>query len=430
ETPMLTRSTPEGARDYVVPSRVHPGAFYALPQTPQIFKQIFMVAGFDRDMQVVRCFRDESLRADRQPEFTQLDLELACVHEEDVIDVVERLVKSLVKELMGVEITEAFPRLGYREALDRFGTDRPDQRYDLELVDITDLAAEMGFRVFQSACEAGGRVRGLCLRGGARMSRKEITELEAGLQDQGAKGLAWVKRTAEGATGPLGRFLGGEGGARLFERMGAAPADLLLFVADDKPAIVDASLAQLRSLIAEREGLIEGDQLRFLWVNDFPLFEWSEEEGRPKPCHHPFTSPREEDLERLEEDPLGVRALAYDLVLNGAEIAGGSIRIHTHAIQEKVFRAIGIGQEEAQAKFQFLLEALRYGAPPHGGIAIGIDRLAMELLGVSSIREVIPFPKTQRGVCPLTGAPATVSGEQLAELHLSLEPAAEGSSGR
>ncbi|MEE8143738.1 MAG: aspartate--tRNA ligase [Planctomycetota bacterium] len=417
ETPFLVKSTPEGARDFLVPSRGLPGQFYALPQSPQLFKQIFMVAGMDRYMQIVRCFRDEDLRADRQQEFTQLDLEMAFVEQSDVLELVERLMQYLMRELKGVELAP-IPRLSYEEAMERYGTDTPDLRYGLELTDLSQLARDMEFRVFRSAVEKGGRVKGIRVPGGGHFTRKEIEELEKGLRDQGASGLAWVKLGKEGWVGPLARFLSGEVEVRFRELFRAQPGDLLLMVADEKAAVVHASLARLRSLVAEREGYASKEELSYLWVTDFPLLEHDPEADRLKACHHPFTAPHPEDVKRLETEPLKVRAVAHDLVLNGTEIAGGSIRIHDPGVQERVFRAIGISEQEAKEKFHFLLEALRYGAPPHGGIAFGLDRLVMHFLGLDSIREVIAFPKTQRGTCPLTGAPTQVAPEQLKELGL------------
>ena len=425
ETPILTKSTPEGARDFLVPSRLNPGEFYALPQSPQIFKQIFMVAGFDRYMQVVRCFRDEDLRADRQPEFTQLDLEMACVEEEDVIDVIERMVVSLFSKLKGIELSRPFPRISHDEAVARYGTDSPDLRSPLRLESLDDIVDRLGFTIFQNAVSNGGQVKGMRVPGGATWSRKVVTELETFAKQYGAGGLAWVKRNEEEWVGPLGRFLEGEPGNLLQDLMSAEVGDLLLFVADASAAVVNQSLNALRKEISRREGWSDPKVFAPCWVTDFPLFDTTDE-GQPTPCHHPFTSPHPADASRLEEDPLSVRAQAYDLVINGFEIAGGSIRIHERSVQEQVFRAIGLDSKEAESKFSFLLEALKYGAPPHGGIAVGIDRLAMLLVGDSSIREVIAFPKTQTGGCPLTDAPGEVPSDQLREIGLSRLPKAQG----
>jgi len=421
ETPVLTKSTPEGARDFLVPSRLSPGEFYALPQSPQLFKQILMVAGFDRYVQVVRCFRDEDLRADRQPEFTQLDLELACVEENDVIEVVERLMVRIISRLRGIEVPRPFPRISYAESVARYGTDAPDLRSALSLVSIEDGLDRIPFDIFRRAVQAGGAAKGLRVPGGGEWSRKTITELETFVKNYGAGGLAWVKRGPGEWVGPLAKFLEGAGGEYIIERFGAAVGDLILFVADASRTVVNQSLAQLRKEVARREGQLDPNTLSLAWVTEFPLFD-ADDQGNPTPCHHPFTAPHPEDIERLESAPLTVRARAYDLVLNGFEIGGGSIRIHSRAVQERVFARIGIDAEQARSKFSFLLEALRHGAPPHGGIALGVDRVAMLLLGDASIREVIAFPKTQKGTCPLTDAPGPVTAEQLGELGLRLAP--------
>ena len=422
ETPTLTKSTPEGARDFLVPSRLNPGEFYALPQSPQIFKQIFMVAGFDRYMQMVRCFRDEDLRADRQPEFTQFDIEMACVEEDDVMEIIEGLMVHVVKTLTGEQIEIPFRRCKYDEVMFRYGTDKPDLRSDLEIFDVSDLVSQLGFKVFSSAVEEGGLVRGIRVPGAGSWSRKEIESLEDVVKNQGAGGLAWFKRTEDGTSGSMARFLEGEVGAQLLDRACVEVGDLCCFVADRSKKVVQGSLSFLRKELARRLGHNVPGALEFCWVTEFPLFNEDEESGRPTPSHHPFTAPHPDDLDRLESEPLTVRAQAYDLVLNGFELAGGSIRIHQSDLQERIFKAIGLSTEEAQAKFSFLLEALRFGAPPHGGIALGVDRLAMVLAGVDSIREMIAFPKTQRGTCPLTGAPTHVSGAQLSEVGLQLEP--------
>ncbi|MDE0959741.1 MAG: aspartate--tRNA ligase [Planctomycetota bacterium] len=420
ETPMLTKSTPEGARDFLVPSRLNPSQLYALPQSPQIFKQLFMVAGFDRYMQIVRCFRDEDLRADRQPEFTQLDLEMACVEEDDVIEVIEGLMAHVVKSLTGQEVETPFLRISYDDALLRYSSDAPDLRSDLEIFDLSDLAADLGFKVFSGAVEAGGAVRGMRVPGAGLWPRKQIEALEAIVKNQGAGGLAWMKSTENGLAGPVARFCDGDAGSRLVERSGLQVGDLCCFVADRSKRVVINSLSFLRKELAQKLGHIKPDVLKFCWVTEFPLFDEDETSGNPVPCHHPFTAPHPDDLDQLESSPLKVRARAYDLVLNGFEVGGGSIRIHQRDLQERVFEAIGLSQDEAKSKFSFLLDALKYGAPPHGGIALGIDRLVMILAGDESIREVIAFPKTQRGTCQLTGAPTHVSDAQLKEVGLKV----------
>jgi aspartyl-tRNA synthetase len=418
ETPFLAKSTPEGARDYLVPSRVNRGMFYALPQSPQIFKQILMVSGYDKYFQIVKCFRDEDLRADRQPEFTQIDIECSFVLPEDIYDLCDRLTACLFGEILNREIQVPFERMPYREAVDRFGIDRPDVRFGLELVDVSSIAAECEFQVFQRTLDQGGIVRGVNLKGCGSFSRKEIDDLGKEAAIYGAKGLAWMKVTDKGLESSIVKFFPEEVQNRLREMMGAEEGDLLVFVADQL-SVVNASLAHLRLLIGRRLKLYDPGELRFLWVTDFPMFE-EDEQGSPTPSHHPFTMPVEEDLEFLESDPFRVRAKAYDLVLNGNEIAGGSIRIHRRDIQERVFRAIGIGEEEAQDRFGFLLEAFRYGAPPHGGIAYGFDRVIMLLCGTDNIRDVIAFPKTQRAVSLMDNAPSSVKEEQLRELGIRL----------
>ena len=419
ETPYLTKSTPEGARDFLVPSRIYPGKFYALPQSPQLFKQILMVAGFDKYYQIARCFRDEDLRADRQPEFTQIDFEMSFVSERDVMAVAEKLVRKLYKELLGVEIGE-IPVMTYQEAISRFGTDRPDTRFGLELKDITEVAKRCNFKVFRSVAEKGGIVKGINFKGGAKLSRKEIDELTKFVGVYGAKGLAWIKVLPKGLQSPIVKFFSKEEMEEILRKLEAEPGDILFFVAD-KPEVVNASLANLRLKLGKTAGLIDENKVNLLWVVDFPMFEWNEEENRWEALHHPFTSPKEEDLEKLLEDPGSVRARAYDLVLNGVEIGGGSIRIHREDVQEKVFKVIGLQEEEARERFGFLLEALKYGAPPHGGMAFGLDRLCAIMRGEESIRDVIAFPKTQRGQCLLTGAPDSVRPEQLEELHIEVQ---------
>ena len=419
ETPFLTKSTPEGARDFLVPSRMHPGKFYALPQSPQLFKQILMVAGFDRYYQIARCFRDEDLRADRQPEFTQIDFEMSFVREQDVMEVAERILRRLYKELLGVEIGE-IPVMTYAQAMDRFGTDKPDIRFALELRDITDIASTCNFKVFRKAVEQGGIVKALNLPGGARLSRREIDQLTGFVANYGAKGLAWIKLTDSGLQSPIVKFFSEGEIEKILSRLSARTGDILFFVADEKD-VVNTALANLRVHLARQTGILNTEKVKAVWIVDFPLFEWNEEEGRWETLHHPFTSPKEEDIEKLTTDPGSVRARAYDMVLNGVEIGGGSIRIHRHDIQEKVFDVIRISPQEAQEKFGFLLLALRYGAPPHGGMAFGLDRLCAIMRGETSIREVIAFPKTQKGQCLLTGAPDTVECAQLEELGISVE---------
>jgi len=421
ETPILTKSTPEGARDYLVPSRIQAGHFFALPQSPQLFKQLLMMAGLDRYYQLCRCFRDEDLRADRQPEFTQIDLEMAFITEEDVYQVVEGLICALFKELLEVELTRPFPRLSFQECLDRFGLDRPDPRFGLELKEVTDLAQASEFRQFKEVVDQGGIVKCLCGPGLAKLSRKELDDLIDLAGVYGARGMAWVKIQAQGAwQSPLAKFFPDGVKAALNERLGAGEGDLLLFVAD-APLVANTALGQIRGHLGHEQGLIPPDTYSLVWVTDFPLLEYDQDEGRFAAMHHPFTSPKEEDIPLLESDPGKVRARAYDLVLNGQEIGGGSIRNYRRDLQEKVFRVLSISPEEAEEKFGFLLEALEYGAPPHGGVAFGFDRLVAILCGAKSIREVIAFPKTQKAACPVTKAPSRVEPEQLLELGLRLE---------
>jgi aspartyl-tRNA synthetase len=418
ETPMLTRSTPEGARDYLVPSRVNSGKFYALPQSPQLFKQLLMIAGMDRYYQIVKCFRDEDLRADRQPEFTQIDMELSFVDEEQIMAINEGMIAKLFKETLGVELAPPFPRLTFDEAMNRFGTDRPDVRFGMELVDLTGIAANCGFKVFRSIADKGGTVRVINAKGCADFTRKELDVLTDYVSQFGAKGLAWVKMKADGEwQSPIAKFFTEEERATIAARADAVEGDLLFFGADSKKVVFQV-LSELRVELARRLDLLKKDDFNFVWVTDFPLMEYDEKEKRFQALHHPFTAPREEDIEKLDTDPAGVYSRAYDLVLNGTEIGGGSIRIHQKSLQSKVLEVLGIGAEEANEKFGFLLRALELGAPPHGGLAFGLDRLLMIITGSDSIRNVIAFPKTQKATCPLTEAPAAVARKQLTELHI------------
>jgi len=416
ETPVLTKSTPEGARDFLVPSRLSPGHFFALPQSPQLFKQILMVAGMDRYFQIVKCFRDEDLRADRQPEFTQIDAEMSFVDREDVISVMEGLVIKIFREA-GLTVNPPFPRLTYAEAMGRFGVDNPDVRFGLELCDLTALLSGSGFKVFNEAASKGGVVKALCVPGGATFSRKDLDDLTEIAASFGAKGLAWVKVTEEGWQSPIAKFLSDAEKGGITDATGARPGDLLLFGAD-KAAVANTVLGRLRLNIGGRLGLIPRDELRFVWVTDFPMFDYDETEKRHVAVHHPFTAPMDEDLALMDTDPLKVRAKAYDLVLNGSEIGGGSIRIHRSDVQEKVFAMLGIQKEEAIARFGFLLEALSFGTPPHGGIAFGLDRIMSIMTKSESIRDVIAFPKTQKGTDLMTDAPSVVDQKQLDELFV------------
>lgn len=415
ETPVLTRSTPEGARDFLVPSRVHRGSFYALPQSPQLFKQLLQVAGLGRYMQIARCFRDEDLRADRQPEFTQVDVEASFIREEDIYGLIEGLFGRIFP-LVGISPPESFPRLAYDEAIERFGSDRPDTRFGLELVELGALCEGCGFRVLEEAA-ANGRVKGIVLAGGAGMSRKQLDALSEFVKPYGAAGVLWFKRTAEGVASPAKKALGDDGVIRFLDAAGAGEEDLLLVVGG-AAKVVFASLGALRVQLARERELIPDNRHDFLWVTEFPLLEWDEDDGRFSAMHHPFTSPRPADVDLLQTDPAAVRARAYDVVMDGVELGGGSIRIHDLELQRRMFRVLGIGDEEAEDRFGFLLEAFRFGVPPHGGIALGLDRLVMLMAGHDSIRDVIAFPKTTSASCLMTDAPSAVDQDQLSELGL------------
>jgi len=419
ETPVLTKSTPEGARDYLVPSRVNTGNFYALPQSPQLFKQLLMVSGFDRYFQIVKCFRDEDLRADRQPEFTQIDCEMSFVTRNQVMDIMEGMIAEVFKAARGVELTLPMPRLTYAEALDRFGVDNPDLRFGMELIDITAQVADSQFKVFASVAADGGLVKAINVKGGATFSRKDLDGFTDFVKIYGAKGLAWVKVKEDEWQSPIAKFFTADELAALNQKLDAEVGDLLLFMADT-PGIANEALGRLRGHLGQKLGLTSKDDFNFVWVTDFPLLEWDGEQRRHVAVHHPFTAPLEEDIPLLDTDPGKARAQAYDLVLNGSEIGGGSIRIHDQSVQSRMFELLGIGEEEAQEKFGFLLDALIYGAPPHGGIAFGLDRLMMILTGSDSIRDVIAFPKTQKATCLLSDAPNQVDDKQLQELGVRL----------
>lgn len=420
ETPILTKSTPEGARDYLVPSRVHPGEFYALPQSPQLFKQLLMLGGIERYYQIARCFRDEDLRADRQPEFTQIDIETSFLGQEDILGLMEKMMTGLMKEVKGLEIPSPFPRMTYDEAMSRFGSDKPDTRFGLELVDLSEVVKESGFKVFSAAVANGGQVKAINVTGGAeKYSRKDIDALTEFVSVYGAKGLAWLKVDADGLKGPIAKFFADEDSQALRTVLNANEGDLLLFVADKKSVVADA-LGALRSKLGKELGLIDQSKFNFLWITDWPLLEYGEEEGRYYAAHHPFTMPVREDLPYLDTDPARVRAQAYDLVLNGYELGGGSLRIFERPVQEKMFSVLGFTPEEAQDQFGFLMNAFEYGTPPHGGIALGLDRLVMLLAGSTNLRDTIAFPKTASASDLLTNAPGEVSEAQLKELHLSL----------
>ncbi|MDO4836291.1 MAG: aspartate--tRNA ligase [Clostridia bacterium] len=425
ETPMLTKSTPEGARDYLVPSRVHPGSFYALPQSPQLFKQLLMLSGFDRYMQIARCFRDEDLRADRQPDFTQIDLEMSFVEADDVMAMNEGFIKRLFKETLDFDVQLPLPRITWQDAMDRYGSDKPDTRFDMELTDLSDCVKNCGFSVFRNALAAGGSVRCIVAKGAtAHFSRKEIDALGEFVKTYKAKGLAWMNWKPEGLQSPIAKFLTEDEMNAIKAKANFEQGDVMFIVADKNP-VVWAALGALRLKLGDKLGLIDPKKFNLLWVVEFPLLEWSEEENRFVAMHHPFTSPMDEDLPLLDTDPGKVRAKAYDIVLNGNEIGGGSIRIHSTELQAKMFDVIGLSKEQAEARFKFLLEALKYGTPPHGGLAYGLDRVTMLICGAQSIRDVIAFPKVQNASCPLTNAPDPVDAKQLEELHIAVVPEEE-----
>ena len=417
ETPMLCKSTPEGARDFLVPSRLNAGEFYALPQSPQIFKQLLMVSGFEKYFQIVRCFRDEDLRADRQPEFTQLDIEMSFMDQDSILSLMEEMVKELFEKSIGAKIEIPLPRMSWDEAMERFGSDKPDLRFGMELQDITDYVGGSEFKVFNAVLEMGGRVKVINVEGYANIPRRELDGLVSYVQGYGAKGLAWIQYTEEGVKSPFKKFYSDETFERIKNAVGAKTGDLLLVVAD-QPAVVAQALGELRLEMGRRRNLIDPDALSFLWVVDFPIFEYSAEEKRYKAMHHPFTAPRDEDIPLLQTDPGRVKANAYDMVLNGVEIGGGSLRIYRSDLQEQVFETLGLSPEEAREKFGFMMNAFEYGTPPHGGLAFGLDRLVMLMAKRRSIRDVIPFPKTQSASDVMCEAPSPVEEEQLRELYI------------
>jgi len=422
ETPILTKSTPEGARDYLVPSRLNPGEFYALPQSPQLFKQILMVSGMERYYQIARCFRDEDLRADRQPEFTQLDIEMSFVDVEDVITINEKLIKYVVEKVTGSQIEIPFPRMTYKQAMEKYGSDKPDTRFGMEMVDISDLVSDSDFKVFSQAVKGGGSVKGLNIKKGSEtFSRRQIDELVEKAKEFGAKGLAWINITSEGVKSPIAKFFDEETLMQIIDKLQGETGDLIIFIADTNAELVMTSLGSMRIYLGKTLNLIDKNKLNFLWVTEFPLLEYSEEEKRFVAKHHPFTSPMEEDIPLLDKDPAKVRSKAYDIILNGTELGGGSIRIHDAALQEKMFETLGFSEERARQNFGFLLKAFEYGTPPHGGIAYGLDRMIMLLLGLESIRDCIAFPKTQNASCLMTQAPSDVDIKQLKELHIQVK---------
>lgn len=421
ETPYLNKSTPEGARDYLVPSRVHEGEFYALPQSPQIFKQLLMVSGFERYYQIARCFRDEDLRADRQPEFTQIDIETSFLTQEEIMNMIEEMLVKMMKDVKGLDIPRPFPRLSYEAAMGRYGSDKPDTRFEMELIALNEVVANCGFSVFASAVEAGNEVKALCVKGAAeRFSRKDIDKLTDYVKKYKAKGLAWVKITEEGFNGPIAKFFNEDEVASIKMATNAEIGDLLLFVADTKAVVAD-SLGALRSHLGKELGLIDESKFNFLWVIDWPLFEYDVEAGRFFAAHHPFTMPSLDTLETFDTDPHNAKAQAYDIVLNGFELGGGSLRIYRPDVQSRMFEALGFKKEEAEEQFGFLMNAFKYGTPPHGGLALGLDRIAMILTGSASLRDVIAFPKNASATCPMTEAPGHVSETQLNDLHIQLK---------